>query len=175
MIINTDDIRKCRAIALNIDEIQRLDPYIKEAELLWVMPALTAELYYKIEQIVSFDEETGERELDTPGDYETLIAGGYYDDNKKYCAGLVLAVAYLAYARLIIQNPINITAFGVVRKISESSEPVEDGTIVRISKDAEKIGREYLQQCVNYIEFMDLDDGVEEVIPRRRRKFKAIG
>ena len=44
MIINIDHIRQSRAIALNIDEISRLEPYITEAERLWVMPAMTAEL-----------------------------------------------------------------------------------------------------------------------------------
>lgn len=182
MIINTDHIRKCKTIALNINDISRLEPYIIEVENLWVMPAFTPELYYKIDQVVTKDtwdrpitDNDNKVILATPGDYEILIQGGYYDTNKKHCVGLISAEAYLAYSRLVLQNSINVTAFGVVQKTSESSIPVEDAALVRSSKAAEKIGREYLQQCVDYIDFMELSDGLDTEIPRRRRKFKAIG
>ena len=180
MIINIDHIRQSRAIALNIDEISRLEPYITEAERLWVMPAMTAELYYKIEQAVSKDS-SGYPKVHADNslylsDYNILIEGGYYDGNKKYSAGLVSAVAYLAYSRLLLQNPINVTAYGVVFKQGEYSEAVDSTTLLRASKEAEKIGLAYLKQCVDYLAFTNAQASLSSAIPTHtRRKFKPIG
>lgn len=180
MIINVDHIRQSRTIALNIDEISRLEPYIIEAERLWVMPAMTAELYYKIEQAVSKDSNDYPKvHADSSlylTSYQTLIEGGYYDDNKRYNAGLISAVAYLAYSRLLLQNPINVTAYGVVFKQGELSNPVDGTTLLRASKEAEKIGLAYLKQCLVYLDFSQEQDSLDSEIPTyRKRKFKPIG
>lgn len=178
MIINSDHIRVARSMAVNIDE-KRIDTFIREVETLWVIPALSPLVYKKIEESVLMDNEShpitdNDNNLLTfthLGDYDTLLVGGYYNENQSYFAGLIQAVSYLAYSRFIKQHPINVTAFGLVGKKSEFSEPVNDAIILKASKDAEKIGLEYLNQCVEYLKFT----GEIGVRKPKKLKFKAIG
>lgn len=183
MIITVDHIRKLRPVSQNIDEVARMEPHIQEVENLWVRPAFTPEVYYKIEQSVVTDN------LDRPivyrngkpimlshlGDFETLLCGGYYDDNKRHLTGLISAVGYLVYSKMILQNAVNVTAYGVVFKRGELSDHVDSATLVRASKDAEKIGLEYLRQCVEWIDFNKVASDCGPTKLFKKRKFKPIG
>ena len=77
--------------------------------------------------------------------YSVLMAGGYYDA----------------------------TAFGIVVKQGQFSETVDEKTIVRTANDAEKIGLEYLKQCVDYLNFGK--EKSEQTISVKRNKFRVIG
>lgn len=178
MIINSDHIRVARSIAANIDD-KRIDTYIREVEMLWVIPAFTPAVYKKIEASVLMDNQShpitdNDNNLLTfthLGDYDTLLIGGYYDEDRSYLAGLIQAVSYLAYSRFIKNQQLNVTAFGVVLKKSEFSEPANDVMILKASKDAEKNGLEYLNQCAAYLKYIG-EIGVKKA---NRIKFKAIG
>jgi len=180
MIITTDHIRLTHSIALSIDSSVRVDNFIQEAEDLWVRPAFGPEMYYTIEQSVLTDntqhpitDNLGNLILyQHLGDYSLLLLGGYYDTNKKHCVGLVQAVAYLAYSRLILQNNINVTSFGTVQKTSAMSEPVDLASIARVSRETEKIGLSYLKQCSDYLEFTKKQIGTGTSIKKR---FRVIG
>ena len=74
MIITIDDIRKIRQIAGNINA-DRVNIYIREAELLDIEPVIGAELYEKltnIGEIVLDDENT--QLLDETGDNAIIVA-----------------------------------------------------------------------------------------------------
>ena len=75
MIATIDDIRSVRDIARNIGR-DRIEPYILEVEHAYIVPAIGAELYERI--------DTGD-ESDS-----TLIYGGYYSTGiiRKMCYGL---------------------------------------------------------------------------------------
>lgn len=178
MIINTDHIRAANTIAVNIDD-KRLEKYILEVETLWVINALTPVVYKRIEESVLMDNNShpitdNNNNLITfthLGDYDTLLVGGYYDQNRQYLAGLIQAVSYLAFSRFVKHQQANVTAFGVVIKSSQFSEPASDALVLKTSKDAEKIGLAYLEQCRKYLNFKN------ELFPNKniKRKFKAIG
>lgn len=156
MIIKYEHISSAKTIAANIDETT-LTSHIKEVETLWVIPAFTPIVYHKIEQ--------------SSESFQVLLSGGYYNENNSYLAGLIQAVSYLAYSRFVKDQQINVTAFGVVVKNSQFSEPASDALILKNSKDAERIGLEYLKQCVDYLK-ANGEIGVKSPI---KRKFKAIG
>jgi hypothetical protein len=159
MLITANDIRKYRSIALNLDDEKRLNTYIDEAEKLDTMPAIGVRLYKDIN--------------DNPANHIELLSGGYYDNEKRYFAGLKAAICMLAYYRFSLNNAVNITSFGVQRKIAIDSEPIDDKTLFRHANEAKNIGFEYLQQCVDYINFNENHcNNIKSIKPR---KFKIIG
>jgi len=159
MIIDYTDIRAVRPIAENLIDEKRLAPYIDEADKLYLLPALGATLHKAVET----DKTT----------YATLFAGGYYDADTRHFAGLTQAAGYLAYARFVRNQNVNVTPFGVVQKQTQYSNPVDEKTIVRTANEAEKIGLEYLRQCVEYLKFGGQIDQNEKT--KTKKKFKTIG
>lgn len=145
-MIQYSDIRKIRPIAENMIDEKRLLPYMNEVERLELIPAFGALLYKKIE--------------DNPDQYKVLFNGGYYNDGSAYFAGLSEACGYLVYSRFVQNQNVNVTAFGVVQKVSQYSEPMDEKTIVRVSNEARNIGVEYLNQCLCYLRFIgEIQDG----------------
>jgi hypothetical protein len=145
MICTIDDIAAIRPIAVNIPD-ERLTPYIKEAEELRVMPKLGIDLYQDLQ-----DNPTKEG-------YDILLNGGKYSTGSGscakdgYCLGLKAAIAYLVYARFVLQNQVNVTAFGVVSKtVMDGSAMVDSSTLSRVCDQAEKTGMQYLDSCLVYV------------------------
>jgi len=159
MIAIAANIRSIRPIAENVNDDKRINPYIEEAEKLFVIPALGAATYKAIET-----DKT---------QFLTLLSGGYYDNDTRYFSGLYEAIGYLAYSRFVRNQPVNATAFGIVAKQGQFSDQVDSKTLIAVANDAEKIGLQYLKQCVEYLNF-----GKEKSDQRpfkSRCKFKAIG
>ena len=95
----------------------------------------------------------------TRAQYNALMHGGYYDVPgcaSGYSQGLSAAIAYIAYARFVVNNPINVTAFGVKTKSSAYSENVSDTILIRSANDAQKIGEAYLAKCVEQLKSFGL-------------------
>lgn len=161
MIIKPEDIRKVRAIAKNIEDLQRIEPYIEETEKLDVIPVIGAELYKKID--------------DDSSEFNELLNGGYYNNDTCYFEGLISAIAYLSYSRFVINNAVNVTAFGVVFKQTQFSEKVDEATLFRHANETKKIGFEYLSQCYEYLKFKGYFDNCCKTKIIGKRKFKAIG
>ena len=138
MIATIDDIRSVRDISRNIGR-DRIEPYILEVEHAYIVPAIGAELY---ERIDAGDEEDS-----------TLIYGGYYSAGsiRKMCYGLKKAIAYYAYERILRNNPINVTAFGVTQKTGNFSQPTSQDVSSPAIDEARKMADLYLQSCVDYI------------------------
>ncbi len=162
MIITVEDIRKVRHIAHNIDN-GRVDMYIREAEILDVVPAISAELY---EVLDAGENLTAEQEM--------MLNGGYYDAGcgKRKFEGLKVATAYLAYARFMRNNQVNVTPYGVVTKIGEESATTEHRIVVAQAQEAENIGQAMLAEAVRYWNSV-VSTG--ECATTKKKKFLAIG
>lgn len=160
MIITPNDIRQVRPLAENINDSKRLVPYIEECEKSVLLPALGAKLYKELQANPK------------PANFNDIMNGGYYDDDTKYHAGLKEAMGYLVYSRFVRNQNVNATAFGVVVKNGQFSEVADEKTIIRTSNDAEKLGLNYLQQTIDFINF-----GAEKVagLKPNRSRFKIIG
>lgn len=170
MIIKYEHIRQARPIADNIDDEKRLSPYMREVENLELIPAIGAENYRELD--ANFDEANPT--------HSHILHGGYYECvsgcqcGTQIHAGLIQAVSYLTYARFARNNKVNATAFGIVTKTTQFSEPIDERTLVRHTNEAEKIGREYLRQTVEYMKCSGLiccNKGNKLF----KRKFKSIG
>lgn len=90
----------------------------------------------------------------TKDQYTAVMEGGYYDGGRS--EGLKVAIAYIAYSRFIVNNPINPTAFGVRYKDGEFSTRVEDNIIIRSSNEARNIGEAYLEKAINHLKALHL-------------------
>ena len=161
MIITVDDIRAVRPIAHNIDN-SRVEVYIREAEVLDVVPAISAELY----EVLDAGEELAPEQ-------EMLLNGGYYDAGcgRRKFEGLKVAAAYLAYARFMRNNQTNVTPYGIVTKIGEESATTERSIVVAQASEAQNIGQAMLAEAVRYWQTVN---GLCAPV-KRKRKFYAIG
>lgn len=156
MILNSNDIRNVRPIAENINDSARLEPYIREAETLRLVDAIGANLYRWLD----------ETDFSGPGpfqygdvtiakdQYTAVMEGGYYEGGRS--EGLKIAIAYIAYSRFVVNNPISPTAFGVRCKDGEFSTRVEDNILIRSSNEARNIGEAYLEKAINHLKAMQL-------------------
>ena len=140
-----------------------MQTYLSEAENLRLIDAIGADLYQWLDE-TDFSGD-GPFEYTPPGattvsitkeQYTALMDGGYFTDScgcqgKRKSAGLIAAIAYIAYARFIVNNPINATAFGVLYKDGEFSSRVEDTVLVRNSSEARKIGEAYLANVIEHL------------------------
>ena len=138
MLTTIEDIRQIRNIAANLKDA-RIEPYIQECEDAYIMPALGTELYEKLDNQKEHDD--------------ILLDGGYYDRPKgrAYCHGIRKAVAYFAYARVLRNNQVSETAFGVVNKKGSYSQPTDGAQIESAATDAIKMAELYLHSCVEYL------------------------
>lgn len=165
-IITPADIRGFRPLAHNIQDAERIQPYIAEAERIDLIHAIGAKAY---EQLLSTIEQGNLSE-----EIELLLNGGFFSDcgRRKYQSGLIATISYLTYSRCVMQNGVNVTAFGVVVKKTETSEPVDERALVRAANNARNIGLEYMVQVVDYMKSIGL---IECKNRKRVTKFKAIG
>lgn len=161
MILNSNDLRNVRPIAENINDPARLEPYIREAETLRLVDAVGANLYRWLDE-TDFSGpgpfQYGDVTI-TKDQYTAAMEGGYYDggcSGDGRSEGLKIAIAYIAYSRFIVNNPINPTAFGVKYKDGEFSTRVEDNIIVRSSNEARNIGEAYLEKAINHLKALRL-------------------
>lgn len=171
-MINTySNIRNVRPIAENVIDEDRIKPYLSEVENLFLIPNLGASLYKEIDDYLKTIEGEGEHEHNAA--FDLLMTGGFYDENKKHFTGLNEALGYLTYSRFVRNQNINATAFGMVQKQGQFSEPIDEKTTIRISKDAENVGQEYLSQCIAYLKFIEKIEGYKSF--KITYKFKSIG
>ncbi len=165
MLLTIQDINRVRPIAANINAKERLEPYLAEAERLRLMDVLGAPLYRWLDETdfttgdtFTYTRPDGTETTITADDHDALMNGGYYAGccGEKYSNGIVAATAYIAYSRFIVNNPINITAFGVRYKDGEFSSRTEDNAIVRASNDARRIGEAYFEEVTAHCSSLGL-------------------
>lgn len=191
MLIDVDDIRKVRQIAKNIDS-ERVQIYIKEAEILDVLPRIGAEFYQKLSNIgalVLTDEDklvlsnndsniVIESEYDLPINEWKFLNGGYYLDScgeKKRFEGVRSALCYFAYARFVRNHASQVTPFGVVNKMGDDSSMVSEKTIAAMAQEAQKIGDEYLDQALDFWKEVRTVNDIPAGTAKKRRRFIPIG
>lgn len=149
MLTTIDHIKEIRSISQNLIDA-RIAPYIKEVEDAYILPAIGVTTYERLDSHPQGEPYTEEDAI--------LLNGGYYDRPKPCgegterdrCYGLRLATAYYAYARVLKNNQLNVTAFGVTMKQGYQSQPVDDKDITDAVTEAYKMGDHYLQSCIRY-------------------------
>lgn len=169
MILTTDELRKVRPIAENINDLSRLEPYVREAETLTIVDAIGADLYRWLDENIkgstdlTYVRPDGKSIELSPEEFLTIFNGGYYvssccdcRSNTRKTEGLNIAIAYLAYSRFIMNNGVNPTAYGVKFKDSDFSTSVEFAALNRASSEAKKLGEAYLTKEIEHLQALGL-------------------
>lgn len=140
---------------------ERIIPFIKEAEDLYVRPAVSDDIYLDI-----LHELNAEK-------YAVLLNGGVYRGGTKYCSGLKKTTAYYTYAKILLNNQIAVTSYGVVQKSINESQQIERGNLMKAYNDAMITADKYMAECVVYIK----EELKKETkgITSSRVKIKSIG
>lgn len=145
MIIDVNDIRAFRQIAANIDD-SRVEIYIREAQVLDVMPAIGAALMQR------FEDARAERTELTPEEQMMLEGGSWTTDcgDQRHFEGIRTALCYFAYARFVRNHQTQVTPYGVVTKEADDSSPASHQTVAAVASDALKIAQEHLREALDY-------------------------
>lgn len=126
----------------------RILPYIEEVEQRIVKPRISDELYIDLLLWIDAEDKTS-----FPEEYEMLMNGGIYEtySGKKIFKGLKMAVNYYVYAKILKNNDLNITRFGVVSKEEEYSSRVELSNRLAAEKDVLQVADGYISECIDYL------------------------
>lgn len=143
-LIDKEDIQLIRAISDNVP-VDRLDPYIIEAQEVDLCGLLGTDLYNKLFQEIVPNT--------FPATYE------YADLKPEYSTYL----AYMTYARFLSQQQVTITSHGVVQKKTDWSDPVSDVAMQRVISAARSTAQVYSDRLIKF-----LNDNVE-TYPEWRR------
>lgn len=181
MIIDVDYIRhNVRDIAANIDA-DRLRNFIREAENIDIRPSIAVDLFRRLDGMGPFSVVNGEisGDYDLTTEEKSLLVGGYYSSDcgcEEYFEGLLLALGYFAYARLVREQSLNVTAYGVVIKEGELSSPADTRAIAAAALNAQNIAEAYLGNTLKYWRTTQNKGCCGEAqMPKRMRKFIPIG
>lgn len=155
-----------RPISGHIDD-KKINTYIRESEDIDLKSSLGDELLMDIRL--------------NPEKYNDLLNGGEYKDKCGYkhtFSGLKTALAYYTYARIVKNNDINVTRFGVTFKEDDYSNKVSVKERVLAYNDAFSVADKYLHECVLFLsankEKYPLYRGIGKV-KSNRIKYRTIG
>jgi hypothetical protein len=147
-----DNIKKnVRPISAHIDA-GKIETYIDEAEQLDIKPRIGDPLYIDLLKWTKSEDKTP-----FPAEYQTLINGGQYEtttcgetENRLF-KGLLAALEYYVYARLVKHSDSNITRFGFVNKEDEHSTRPDLKIKLAEEKDALTVADTYMAGCIQYL------------------------
>lgn len=164
MIATPQDLRAVRSVAINVAD-EAITPFIEDAEKQDVLPAIGAELYFAIEADPAADQ------------YKDLLGGTTFtgrDGKTLYTRGLIAAIAYLAYARMLILGDIQYTAYGAVLKNAQYSQKPSEVDKIRAADAAKKTGFAILQTVADYLRDTRAPGECKRLQRVERPKFVAI-
>jgi hypothetical protein len=167
-LISATDFATYKELSVNIDDTTRINPYILQAQQ-FDLKLLVGEVFYK-------------DILDNPTSTENALLlneGSYTHQNKSYeFFGLKSALVYYAYARLLENQNINVTRFGVVFKNNaDVSERVDEKTLQRLIQQARGQARAYWDDCEVFLNRKSADYPLWNKAPttKPRINISAIG
>ena len=167
-LISVIDFATYKELSVNIDDTTRINPYILQAQQFDLKP-LVGEVFYK-------------SIIDNPTTAETalLLSGGeYIYQNKSYeFSGLKSVLVYHTYARLLENQNINVTRFGVVFKNNaDVSERVDEKTLQRLIQQARNQARAYWDECTVFLNRQSANYPLWNKVPttKPRINISAIG
>lgn len=160
LIESSDISRLARPVAGNIDPL-RVNAYINEAEQTQVKPVIGGDFFaYLLNGRLSTDD------------------GVLLDGDGVFC-GLRTALAYYSWAKLIKNNPINVTRFSTVLKMDENSQQISFSQIIKIHDDAVAYGDNCMREVVEFLganaDKYPLYKGASAVPRVKRSKVYVIG
>lgn len=145
LLINIDDIKQYRAVSL---DQKRCDPFIVEVQENDLRPVLNDALYRDFTEKVF---STGDPMY---ANYQTLLNGGSYLINGVTInyPGIKPMLCYFALSRIVMNNQINVTMYGVVQKNIDQSSPVEAGALKLMVTELRSVALSYQSRLEMFLQ-----------------------
>lgn len=142
LLVTKDDFASYKQIFDTVNTVDRLNPYILEAQRIDIKSFLGETLYYDFVENIS------------DSNYQKLLIGGdyTYQDNNYYFNGIKPALVYFAYARFLQNHGVTVTSFAVVQKRTDYSENIDNETLARLVTSAREVGYAYLREVENFLD-----------------------
>jgi len=145
LLITIDDIKQFRAVSL---DQKRAEPYILEAMENDLRPVLNDALYRDFTQKVfsGLDPDYAK--------YQNLLNGTTYtvNGNTLNYPGVKAMLVYYSLSRIVLNNQINVTSYGVVQKTLDQSQPVEAGMLKMMVTELRSIAISYQNRVADFLE-----------------------
>ncbi|RKD19015.1 hypothetical protein BCY91_14150 [Pelobium manganitolerans] len=160
LLITVDNIRDIRAIAESVDDVDRLDPYISEAQQVELKELMGVEFFYHMLMLIS-DYYNKKKEdpdyISTPEEelYLKLLKGGEYltaQGHSVRFSGLATVLSYFSYARLLMNDNMKHTNGGFVVKKTEFSDPASANMIIKRHQDARSMALSHWADVTMYLD-----------------------
>lgn len=145
-LITIDNIMEFRPIAEAIPQ-GRILPYIAEAQLHDLRPLLGDALY--LDFMNRYDNNADSKYTV----YQELLNGkdySYGGQTLNY-PGLIPFLVYFTLARFYVNNPINVTRFGITQKKDQDSDPVDPRVLTNAVAELRSIGLAYQADIVKFL------------------------
>lgn len=128
-------------------EDSRITPYIKESEQINIKPIIGDALYIDLLAYLEAQDKT-----EFPN-YSILLNGGEYisSNGSRRIEGIIEALNYYTWARIVKNNNYTVTRFGLVNKEDQYSNNADLKERLVVEKDALSIADRYLQECIEYL------------------------
>ncbi len=142
LLITLDDIRAVKQVSQNISSVDRMQPFIQEAQIFDLKNKLGPVFYQDL--ITNKGQQI----------YIDILNGLVYTNTQNHVVsfgGIKQALAYYTYARFILEAQDTVTAAGVVRKVIEGSEPVSEKTLVAKSLRSKNSADAILDDVIVYL------------------------
>jgi len=146
VLITLPDLKALRPLA-ELDGM-RWEQYAVESQDQELRPILGDALYY---DLMTKCFNTGDAMYTS---YQNLINGvaWTYNGNPVYFDGIKPMLAYFTLARLVQNNSINITRYGIVQKTTQQSEPVDAQVIRQLVNELRSNALTYKNQIDCYLQ-----------------------
>lgn len=141
-LITLDDIKEYTEITENIDVLKKLKPYIHQAQIFDLKPAIGEVFYHDMINNIS----------DTK--YQELLNGKTYENAQGKTVsfeGLRPAIVYWAYSRYKENSGVADTAYGSMIKRNDYSDPVSEKAIARIVGNARSTAKGYFDDVLKFL------------------------
>lgn len=169
MICTPEDLRNFRDVSENISPAFKIEPILRQVELVKIIDKLSARLYKQFDEFepgadyYNFTNLNGDIVTLSEDQIRTALDGGYYSATKEcscvgdgYTNGLKMVIAYYFYEAYVLSGQINLTAFGVVTKRTEYSQPA-DATLSNIeSVRNRKLAEACMGTVLDYLRAINL-------------------
>ena len=148
LLFGKEDFVNFRDFSQNLSE-GKVNIFIREAQTMEVRAFLGRSLWNRL--TTDYDEDT---KTFTDPALDALWFGTVYVNPKGETItynGYMAAAIYWAYARMLAQNQVNVSRFGVESVQNEISEDVSNAQIRIKNRDAEGIALQYQQDALTYL------------------------
>lgn len=144
-LITYADIQARNEISVNLDATKKIAPYIQEAQQFDLKSLLGDEFYVAL--LKDFEASPSlQTYYDLWNGHEWTFAGHTYRHS-----GLKAVLIYFTYARYLASANSEVTAFGIVSKKTEQSEPISEKVLLRRIDDARTGARAYYDDVEKYM------------------------